>query len=252
MGGVKARRLGGQAVRRCAGWCARAAMLASAGALLTAYPANRLTAQVGYPPERSPYRDIQRGRTLILGGGYLSGDRGVVGVGPADGGTATLRFEVPFGKPLAFFLEAGYGRLSRYVADPTKNMADHISGPIKINVGMFQGGVDLMLSGAKSWHHMAPYIGGSGGVIFAEDPPVDSSGYHFGARGILGPEVGIRWYLGRGVHVRTELRWMFWELSYPLAYKQPSPDGSRILDLSADEKEWTDHPWISIGLGWTF
>ena len=109
-----------------------------------------------------------------------------------------------------------------------------------------------MLSGAKAWHIMAPYIGGFGGVIFTSDPPADSSGFDFGVKGMFGPEAGIRWYLGRRVALRTEARLIWWQLTYPLSYKQPSPDGSRIRPITADDKDWTMHTWISAGLAWTF
>ena len=245
--------MGGQAVRRSGGWLVRCAgAILGAIALLIAYPPTRLPAQVGYPPDQSPYRDVKRGQTLILSGGYLIGDRGVVGVGPSDGPTVGARFQVLMGKDLAFFLAGTYGRLSRYVADPTKNAGSQISGPIKTDVGIVEGGMDVMLSGAKTWHGLAPYLGGSAGAIFANNPPVDSSGYEFGVQAIVGGEFGIRWYFGRQLAVRTDFRWQFWQVHYPLAYKQPAPDGSRILAIGADEKEWTDHPWFNFGVAWTF
>jgi hypothetical protein len=251
MGGRKHRRVGGKAGRHLACWCARAAILA--GAVLPAYPAARLSAQVGYPPDGSPYRDLKRGRTLILGAGYLTGGRGVVGVGPSNGRIASARFEVPFGQSsVAFFLGAAYGQMSRFVADPTKDSAAHISGPVNTNVTIVEGGLHLMLSGDKMWHAFAPYVGFSGGGIVATDPPADSSGYRFRVKGIFGPELGLRWYLGRRIAVRTDARLVFWQLYYPPNYKQPSPDGSRVLQVGAADKQWTRHPWISIGLGWTF
>lgn len=252
MGGRNFRRLGGKAVRQLARWCVRHATLLGAGTLLAACPPTRLSAQVGYPPDHSPYRDFKRGRTLTLAGGYLTGGRGVVGVGPSNGSIASLRFEVPFGKPLAFFLGGAYGRMSRFVADPKKDSAFHISGPVNTHVAMFEGGAHLMLSGSKTWHGFAPVLGASAGVIIASDPAADSSGYRFRAKGMFGPEFGLRWYLGRRIAVRTDARLTFWQLNYPLAYKQPSPDGSRVQQIGAPDKEWTRHPWISIGLGWTF
>ena len=220
-------------------------------ALLTASPPDRLSAQIGYPPEHSPYRDVKRGRSLILGGGYLTGERGVVNVGPSDGPTATARFEVSFGKPLAFYLETTYARLSRYIADPSQNEEDHFSGPVQSNVGIVMGGVHLNITGPKTWHHFGPYIGGAAGVVFADDPPADSSGYKFSAKAIVGPEVGLRLYLSRRFAVRTEMRWSFWQLKYPSTFKSPSPDGSRILPIDADDDEWTSHPWLTVMLAWT-
>jgi hypothetical protein len=244
--------MGGQAVRQSGGLVRCACAMLGAMALLTAGPPDRLTAQVGYPPDASPYRDLKRGRTLILGAGYVSGSRGVVGVGPSNGRMASARFEVPLNKSLTGFLGGAYGRMSRFVADPTKDSAAHISGPVNTDVVVLDGGFHLMLTGAKAWHAFAPYLGASAGVILATSPPADSSGYRFRFKGIFGPELGLRWYLGRRIAVRADARVEFWQLSYPPAYKQPSPDGSRVLQVGAADTEWTRHPWIGIGLGWTF
>ena len=246
MGGQTVGRSGGRAVR-CAG------AILGAMALLTTSPPDRLTAQVGYPPDHSPYQDLKRGHMLFLDAGYLTGGRGVVGVGPSNGRIAGARFAVPFGKsPMAFFLGAAVGRMSRFVADPKKDSTAHISGPVNIDAAILEGGFLLMLTGDKAWHGFAPYVGASGGGMLATQPAADSSGYRFRAKGIFGPELGLRWYVRRRVAVRADARLVFWQLTYPLAYKQPSPDGSRVLALGAADKEWTRHPWISIGLGWTF
>src|SRR5439155_1573941 len=69
----------------------------------------------------------------------------------------------------------------------------------------------------------------------------------------LAPQAGVRWYPARRVSVRADFRLVLWKLRYPLGYKQPSPvDGGRVLPLDASLDEWTSHPWITIGLGWTF
>jgi hypothetical protein len=247
--------MGGQAVGRSGGQLGRCTgSILGAIALMTASPPARLPAQVGHPPEHSPYHDVKHGKTLILGAGYLGGSRGAVGVGPSNGPIASARLEVPFGKPLAFFLGAGVGRLSRLIADPTKDAASHFSGPVTVDVAVVEGGVHLFLSNAKTWHGFAPIIGASAGVIIARDPPADSSGYRFRAKGLFGPELGMRFYLGRRVALRADARLVFWQLRYPSSYKQPSPDGTRIreIDPPDPDKEWTRHQWISAGLGWTF
>jgi len=68
----------------------------------------------------------------------------------------------------------------------------------------------------------------------------------------VAPEAGLRWYPARRVSVRSDFRLVFWRLKYPLDYKQPASDNSRVLPLDARLTEWTAHPWITIGLGWTF
>src|SRR5437764_15070389 len=81
---------------------------------------NAVSAQVGYDPAHSPYHDIPRGAVWALSVGHLGGSRGDVGVGPADGLTGALRYEVPFGA-VGASLGLAYARTSRFVEDYTKD-----------------------------------------------------------------------------------------------------------------------------------
>lgn len=245
--------MSGLAVGRLGGWLRTGAVLVGAAVLLTAYPPNRLPAQVGHPPGHSPYRDIPPGSSLVVGFGYLTGGRGIVGVGPSNGRSVNARYERPFSRVLSATLAAGYAQASRFVADPAKDSAQHISGPVDNGVYVVDAGVQFLLTGAKTWHGLAPLLGFSAGVaVSGKAPAADSSGYRFRPRATFGPRAGVRWYLAPRLSLRADARLLFWRLSYPLAYKQPSPDGSRVLAIGAADREWTRHPWFSVGLGWTF
>ena len=74
----------------------------------------------------------------------------------------------------------------------------------------------------------------------------------FGTKFTLAPNAGLRWYLARRVSVRSDFRLVLWKLNYPISYKQPASDGSRVLPLTAALTDWTSHPWATIGVGWTF
>jgi len=213
---------------------------------------NGLTAQVGYAPDSSPYHDIGRGVNMIVTGGYLGGSRGEVPVGPSDGPYAGLRFERPLSRVMAITIETGYAQTTRYIADPAKDSASRYTGPVDEPLFMLDVGLMLRLTGAKAWHRFAPYVGFTGGVAIATSPPPDPSGYEFKARGMFGPNLGLRWYLTSGLSLRIDTRLRFWQLKYPLEYQQLSPDGTRVMPLGADLSDWTTHPSATIGLGWTF
>src|SRR5260370_37812232 len=52
-----------------------------------------LSAQVGYDPAHSPYRDTPGGGVAVVSLGYLGGSRGSVGVGLSNGATGGRRYE---------------------------------------------------------------------------------------------------------------------------------------------------------------
>jgi len=220
--------------------------------LLAIVPSFRLAAQVGHDPSHSPYRDVRRGATLVLTFGHLGGSRGGPGVGISDGPTGGLRYEASFGA-LGTALGIAYGHTTRFVVDPTKDSVSRKSGPFDTDVVLADAALQLSLTGRKTWHGLAPYVGGALGVAVGGGSPPDPSGYNFGNKLTLAPQAGVRWYPARRVSVRADFRLVLWKLRYPLGYKQPSPvDGGRVLPLDASLDEWTSHPWITIGLGWTF
>src|SRR5213078_4074529 len=190
------------------------------------------TAQLGHEPSHSPYRDVRRGG---------------VGVGLSDGTTGGIRYEVPFGA-VGASLGLAYGRTNRFVVDPTKDSSSpaRTSPPVANDVVLIDAGLQLVLTGRKTWRGFAPYVGGALGVAIGGTTSRDSSGYRFGTKFTLAPNAGLRWYLARRVSVRSDFRLVLWKLNYPISYKQPASDGSRVLPLTAALTDWTSHPWATI------
>ncbi len=246
--------MGGQAVGRSDGRFTRCAARAVAAVLLlSARPPDRLTAQVGHPPNRSPYRDITLGGSFVPAVGYLSGDRGVVGVGPSNGKVFGVRYERPLSRIFGASLSVADALTSRYVVDPTKDSASRTSGPVDNSVVLLDVGLHMVLTGGKTWHGFAPYLGVSAGVAVASAVPSDTSQYRFRTKFTFGPQLGLRWYLWERLSLRADARVLFWRLTYPLQFRDPSPvDGSRALPETGALTEWTRHPWLSAGVGWTF
>jgi len=228
------------------------AVLVAAG-LLTAVPPDRLTAQVGHEPSHSPYHDVRRGAVGVITFGYLGGSRGSVGVGLSDGKTVGIRYEVLFGA-IGASLGLAYGQTSRFVVDPTKDSTSpaRTTGPFPNDVVLVDAGLQLVLTGRKTWRGFAPYVGGGLGMAISGAAPSDPSGYQFGSKFTVAPNAGLRWYPARRLSVRGDLRLVLWKLNYPVSYKVPASDGSRVLPLTASFSEWTSHPWATIGVGWTF
>jgi hypothetical protein len=235
---------------RMHGWLIRRIGLAAV--FLSACPTVRLSAQVGSPPNNSPFQDLPRGNPFVLSFGYLSGERGSVPVGPSNGATIGLRYPVQVGGPTSVVFSLIYANTDRFVVDPTDSAAKRRTGPFSSPVLMTDIGLRIALTGAKTWHGVSPYIGAALGLAFAVSPPKDPSGYDYGTKFTIAPETGIRWLPMRRMCVDLNARLIDWRLHYPLSYKQPGADSTRVLQLDASETEWTRHPWVSLGVGWTF
>jgi hypothetical protein len=205
-----------------------------------------LAAQVGHEPDRSPFRDIESSHTLTPSFGYLWGSGGTLGLGPHDGPVYGLRVDARVSAPLALGLALSYGDLKRNYFDLQDSTGTALRGQIKTHVVQAEVSAQLNLTGKKSWHHLAPFIGINGGLAFANSAKVDSTGYKFGAKFLFAPMAGTRITLARGVMLRAEWRWNFWQLKYPAAYSLPTPGQERLLGSTLSE--WVATPTLIAGL----
>jgi hypothetical protein len=245
-------RVGGQADRRIGGQKMRVWLSLTAVGLLTAFPPARLASQVGYDPAHSPYRDAPAGGGLEFVAGYFGGGRGRIPVGISDGNTWGARYNISFGSA-SLNLGAAYAQTTRRIVNPFVATANNTSALINCDVVLVDAGLQMALTGPKMWHHLAPYVGATLGLAFGSELATDTSGYTFGTKFTFGPTVGVRWYPARRISIITDFRLIFWRLQYPANYLEPNAiDGNRVLAVGSATSNWTAHPWISLGLGWSF
>lgn len=224
--------------------------------LLTAYPTNRLTAQVGTDPARSPYRDIIRGPGPVVFVGRLTGDRGRAGVGPGDALSIGLRYELSLSRAMVLQFSTALLKGDRFIVNPAADSAspNRRTGPVDTDLLLTEMGLQLRLTGAKTWHGLAPYLGAGIGLAFDARSPGDTtrSGYKFGTKATMAGIAGVRWHPARRITVHADAHALFWRLRYPVSFQTPAGDGTRVVPLSEGRTDWTLHPWISLGVGWTF
>lgn len=221
--------------------------------LLTAATAP-LAAQVGHNPESSPYRDIQRSTYLVFTAGQFRGGGGKVGVGPHAGYTYGAQFNLLANRPLQIGLGILYGKLDRLVQDPSKPPETRISGPVSQGVLWTDVAIQFNLTGGKTWHGLAPFLGTSFGLAFSEAVPEDQTGFKMGTKIYLAPMVGTRYFLADRLHLQLDARFQFWQIKYPNSYRLPpstSPGSPPVLP-DGILGEWVVTPWLRAGLGWSF
>jgi hypothetical protein len=213
-----------------------------------------LSAQVGHPPQSSPYRDIRKGHTFTATSGYFKGGGGRFGIGPHSAAVFSARYDIRTASTLQLGIAVARGNLERFIIDPFVIPANRRSGPVTQAVTFAELDVHFNLTGGKSWHRIAPYVAASGGVAFAEGTPADNSGYNFGRKFYLAPGVGVRFFLSNRLHLRAEARATFWKLNYPTTFQQAPRDDPTAPPVLAggSTTEWTSSRWLQAGLGYSF
>jgi len=214
--------------------------------------------QVGHDPASSPYHDILLHSGPVFFAGHLSGDRGNAGAGMSNATTFGARYEIPAGRSLHFQFTGAYLHGDRFIINPRADSSSPArrAGPFKSDLALVEVGMQLRLTGGKTWHGLAPYVGTGLGMMFDVSSPGDTtkSGYQFGTKLTIAFATGVRWYPARRVMISGDVRAHFWRLKYPVSFHDSSlaPDGSRVIPLSQPLSDWTLHPWISLGIGWIF
>lgn len=211
-----------------------------------------LQAQVGHAPEASPYRDVRFGGYLVGSIGQVYGSGGSAGVAPHSGRTYGLSYRVMANRGLSLRGGVTFGRLERLIQNPSLPEATRTTGPVDQDMVWADFSLIFNLTGGKTWHGLAPYLGAGGGLAFASETPEDLSGFKLGKKFYFQPLIGTRFFLTERVHLEFEAAAQFWQLKYPERYRQPpieAPDDPPLL-ATGSLSEWTLTPTLRIGLGW--
>lgn len=224
--------------------------------VLLAAIATPAAAQVGHDPTSSPYRDMRIKHTLTFLGGHLGGGRGKARVGPSSGQQFGLRYDIHVGGAASIFLGASYTSAERNLVDPDESEATRYFGTATQELFLIDGGFNLILTGRKTWHGLAPYLGAAVGAVVGSPVPEDSSGFAFETKFQVGPMVGVRYFFNRRLHVRLEARDILWRLTYGSTrfFNDPAnaPGDPPVLDPRFnDNTEWVHHSLLTFGFGWT-
>jgi hypothetical protein len=196
-------------------------------------------AQVGHSPSQSPFRDIRKGHTFTVTGGYFGGGGGQVDVGPHRGEVFGGRYDIRSASALQIGLAVAQANLRRYILNPALPPESRMIGPVRQTVTFAEIALQFNITGGKSWHRIAPFIGAGFGLALASDTPADASLYEFGNKFYLAPNAGFRFFLTNRLHLRVETRATFWKLTYPSLFENV-------------REEWIVSPWLQVGVGYSF
>lgn len=226
--------------------------LACALALLAAWT-SPLVAQVGYPPEASPYHDVPFKQEFTVLGGYFGGSVGEARVGPRGGSMVGVRYAIRLGGPADF-----YGRLTRasserLVIDPAQPPETRDQRITSIPLYAADVGIALNLTGRKSYHRLMPVVAFGLGVASDLGEKEDAGGFRVGTPFALTVGGGLRYVPGGRFSIRLDVVDYLFKLSYPSSYLvPPSGGGSPVLDADAGTSQWTHHGVFMLGVSYLF
>ncbi len=204
-------------------------------------------AQVGHLPTESPYEDYKSGQTLSASGGWLAIKRDPAKVAPDATGFVSLRYDIGVGGPAYLFARYTVAPSTRNVFDPTKPAKTRLVSTASATTSVVDVGLDIALTGQKTWHHLIPSL--SGGLGIASDfAKADTGLYRFGTKFSFTYGLGLRYLLRSGYSIRFDATNYIWQYQYPEKYFLKAADSTAILSDTKARSVWRGNWGVSAGV----
>lgn len=225
--------------------------------LLVAAIAIPLSAQVGVPPDQSPFTSIRPGTMFELNTGVLRGGGGPLHAGPRDGTMLGMRVLLRANSTISLGFGLWGATAKRTIIDPTKAPEQQETGEADQNLYGAEATFQLNLTGGKTWHGIAPYVGTGLGMVKA-GATNDAAGYEFGTKFYFAPLIGSRVFIGPRLSLRAEARAFTWKLSYPSSWaiEPPTSPGTvedpHAVNPTGRTGQYVVAPALTVGIGVAF
>ena len=209
-------------------------------------------AQVGYPPARSPYLDLEHAQELTLFGGQYHAHRDPADVGPQSGLITGLHYEWRAGGPAHLVGEVARISSDRNLIDPAKTGAARELGTASRPLYSFTAGLGLSTTGAKSWHHIVPELEGGLGFVSDFHSQADSGGFKFGTRFAFTWGGGVRYVPSGRWAIRADFTSRMYQIGYPQTFYLEPTGGTPVVPATQAKSFWLNNPALTLGISRLF
>lgn len=214
------------------------------------------------PSIDTPYRWVDRGFRVNLSAGYLSTGTTPLDLGPASSAMASGGLRARITDPISVEARLSFGDTDRPVVDPRLAGGPAAVDSMPVRWAVLEGGLQLALTGARTWHGLQPYVSLGAGILVGLDEPASPvlAASQDTAPGDLRFEIntapvataagGVEWHLSDALGVSLEARDHLWRLTTPRGFFR-----DEILDRIEDsegvapsERNWVHNLELSLGL----
>ena len=214
-------------------------------------------AQVGHPPDKSPYRDIDRHSDIYLLTGYWSSARDYAGVGPHSGPLLGVRYDLLLANtPLFFVARATHVFTDRTLLNPFLPTAERTtsfpSNPVPASINIADIGLGAQLTGQKTFHGFIPVINIGAGAVSDLGGSGGPGHYHLGTQPAATWGGGLRWVPGGRLTLRADASVYLYPHRYPSTYKTITGDGTSVIPPSHSLVAWRNNGAFTFGAWYAF
>lgn len=217
-------------------------------AILVLAVAATADAQVGYPPDGSPYRDKDFNRDWTFFAGQYNGQPDPVGVAPRTGPLAGVRWQMYLTGPLYLAVRAAGAAVERTEIDPTKRLDERIVGTETVPLVLADAALELSVTGHRTWRGFAPLL--TGGVGLAADlrGRTDVGSYRFGAPFLMTFGAAMTWSPNDTWGVRVDWSNYIYRIAYPSSYYVKTTEDPAPRLSGQAQTFWRRNNALSVGI----
>jgi hypothetical protein len=205
---------------------------------------------VGYPPQSSPFRDLEYHQELTAFGGYFDPAADPAGVAPRGGPIGGVRYEINVGGPVNLVTRFARANSERNVIDPTKPKATRSLGSAEWPVYLADVGFSLNLTGQRSWHGVVPLVYLGAGVASDGGKKVEADPYRLGTTFAILYAAGLRIVPGGRFQIRADAGTHMYQIKYPAGYFIKASDDTQVLPDSQSKSFWKRNQAYTLGISY--
>ena len=221
------------------------------GFISVAATAGAQQVSVGYPPQASPFRDLEYHQELTAFGGYFNAAEDPGGVAPQAAPMAGIRYDIGVGGPMQLFARFAEAFSDRKVIDPTKPADSRNLGKQSWPVYMADFGLSLNLTGQRSWHGVVPVTYLGVGVASDGGKKVEADPYRLGTTFAISYAAGLRFVPGGRFQIRADIGSYMYKINYPTGYYIKASDNTQVLADKQARSFWKRNGAYTLGLSYS-
>jgi len=202
---------------------------------------------VGYPPPKSPFRDLEYKHELTLFGGYYMSAKDPAGVVPKSAPMEGIRYELTVGGPVQFVARLARVNSERQVINPLEPRASRDLGVQSWPIYLTDLGFGLNLTGQRSWHGVVPVVNMGIGLASDLDKQDDKDPFNVGTTFAFSFGGGLRIVPGGRFELRADAGTWIYKYKYPTTYYATTSDNTTVLGPKIAKDFWKKNLGLTLG-----
>ena len=187
------------------------------------------------------------GQNLTLSAGWLAVRRDPANVAPNASPFAFARYDVAIGGPASLFVRYTFAPSERRLLAPANPLATRVISTPAVKTAVADVGIDLSLTGKKTWKRLAPAIAVGLGIA-SDFTKADTGAYRFGTKFAFTYGLGLRFIPRSGPSFRADLTNYTWQYQYPDRYFIKASDSTSVLSDTRSRSAYRGNWGISAGV----